>query len=239
MDQGKVIAVSNPDYNVERTEVISSGKQAPPSREFVGVGLNLTKPSGAEGRESRRVELDLSEWVGHRVLALRGDYYYPGVIRDIRPGEVGRDVSVLFDGDSDPLIYKNILESTEKPPIISDAIPTTNQVAIGSKFCVKLESPRTMYAEALVYEVCRQPLQFLVKLPAPGDSQGPGDKLWVRRAQLRLTAPPWQEELATAQEAPLPPPQLPHPGNAHCSHPLDISSSISSWTSLLHARTQG
>ena len=40
MDQGKVMAVSNPDYYVERTEVISSGKQA--VVEYVG--LNLTKP---------------------------------------------------------------------------------------------------------------------------------------------------------------------------------------------------
>ena len=36
VDQGKVIAVNNPDYNVERTEVISCGKQT----EF---GLNLSK----------------------------------------------------------------------------------------------------------------------------------------------------------------------------------------------------
>ena len=205
MDQGKVIAVSNPDYNVERTEVISSGKQA----EYVG--LNLTKPTSQsyEGR-ARRVELDLSEWVGHRVLALRGEYYFPGVIRDIvRTSEQGRDVTVLFDGDSAPLSYKNVLASTDKPPIISDAIPLTNQVSIGSKFCVKMEHPRACYAEALVYEVCRQPPQFLVKLPG-GGVEG-GEKTWVRRAQLRLTAPPWQEELATAQEAPLLP-LFPHPG---------------------------
>ena len=227
MDQGKVIAVSNPDYNVERTEVISSGKQAIVSQEYVG--LNLTKPSGPTYSDSgarsgaRRVELDLSEWVGHRVLALRGEFYFPGVIQDIlRTSETGRDVSVLFDGDSDPLTYKNVLDSREKPPIISDAIPLTNQVSMGSKLCVKLESPRTMYAEALVYEVSRQPLQFLVKFPGNSNSSSSsgtgggegGEKQWVRRAQLRLTAPPWQEELANAQEMPTGPIH-PLPGPSH------------------------
>ena len=223
MDQGKVIAVSNPDYNVERTEVISSGKQAIVSQEYVG--LNLTKPSEPTYSESgarsggRRVELDLSEWVGHRVLALRGEFYFPGVIQDIiRTSETGRDVSVLFDGDSEPLTYKNVLDSREKPPIISDAIPLTNQVSMGSKLCVKLESQRTMYAEALVYEVSRQPLQFLVKFPGNSSSGGSGgeggEKQWVRRAQLRLTAPPWQEELANAQEMPAGPIH-PLPGPSH------------------------
>ena len=222
MDQGKVIAVSNPDYNVERTEVISSGKQAIVSQQEY-VGLNLTKPSGSTLSDSgthtgaRRVELDLSEWVGHRVLALRGEFYFPGVIQDIlRTSETGRDVSVLFDGDSEPLTYKNVLDSREKPPIISDAIPLTNQVSMGSKLCVKLESSRTMYAEALVYEVSRQPLQFLVKFPGNSNSSGGegGEKQWVRRAQLRLTAPPWQEELANAQEMP-PGPSHPMPGPSH------------------------
>ena len=225
MDQGKVIAVSNPDYNVERTEVISSGKQAVVTQQEY-VGLNLTKPSasGYEGgrKEERRLELDLSEWVGHRVLALRGDFYYPGVIRDIvRTSDTGRDVSVLFDGDSDALSYKNVLEKTaDKPPVISDAIPLTNQVSIGSKFCVKLETGRTMYAEALVYEVCRAPLQFLVKLP--GSRAEGGDKQWVRRAQLRVIAAPWQEELVTAQEAPVLP-LLPLPRTTVAQDPGDSS----------------
>ena len=72
-----------------------------------------------------------------------------------------------------------------------------------------------MYAEALVYEVSRQPLQFLVKLPGNTGGEGAGgEKQWVHRAQLRLTAPPWQEELAHAQEM-TPPPLHSLPGPSH------------------------
>jgi len=206
VDHGKVIAVNNPDYNVERTEVISSGKQAPSSDQYIG--LNLTKTdqafrgqshsSAIHSRENKN-EIDLSEWIGHRVLALRGEFYFPGVIRQVfRSGESSRDVAVLFDGDTEPLIYKNVLEPTDKAPIISDAIPMTTQVAIGSKFCVLLDSQRNLFVEALVYEISRHPLQFLVKLPG-GDA---GEKTWVKRAQLRLTAPPWLEELATVADYP-------------------------------------
>ena len=206
VDHGKVIAVNNPDYNVERTEVISSGKQAAPSDQYIG--LNLTKTdqafrgqsqsSAIHSRENKN-EIDLSEWIGHRVLALRGEFYFPGVIRQVfKSGESSRDVAVLFDGDSEPLIYKNVLEPTDKAPIISDAIPMTTQVAIGSKFCVLLDSQRNLFVEALVYEISRHPLQFLVKLPG-GET---GEKTWVKRAQLRLTAPPWLEELATVADYP-------------------------------------
>jgi len=203
VDHGKVIAVNNPDYNVERTEVISSGKQAVSSDQYIG--LNLTKtvtqtPSSAvvNSRENKN-EIDLSEWIGHRVLALRGEFYFPGVIRQVfRSGESSRDVAVLFDGDTEPLIYKNVLQPSEKAPIISDAIPMTTQIAIGSKFCVLLDSQRNLFVEALVYEISRHPPQFLVKLPG-GET---GEKTWVKRAQLRLTAPPWLEELATVAEFP-------------------------------------
>ena len=203
VDHGKVIAVNNPDYNVERTEVISSGKQAVSSDQYIG--LNLTKtvtqtPSSAvvNSRENKN-EIDLSEWIGHRVLALRGEFYFPGVIRQVfRSGESSRDMAVLFDGDTEPLIYKNVLQPSEKAPIISDAIPMTTQIAIGSKFCVLLDSQRNLFVEALVYEISRHPPQFLVKLPG-GEA---GEKTWVKRAQLRLTAPPWLEELATVAEFP-------------------------------------
>jgi len=215
VDHGKVIAVNNPDYNVERTEVISSGKQAAAAEQSEQyqqyIGLNLTKTDQAFRRQNQissvsavhsrdnKNEIDLSEWIGHRVLALRGEFYFPGVIRQVfKTGESSRDVAVLFDGDSEPLIYKNVLEPTDKAPIISDAIPMTTQVAIGSKFCVLLDSQRNLFVEALVYEISRHPLQFLVKLPGGGT----GEKTWVKRAQLRLTSPPWLEELATVADYP-------------------------------------
>ena len=188
VDQGKVIAVNNPDYNVERTEIISCGKQT----EF---GLNLSKN---QSRPSR-LNIDLSEWVGHRVLAVKGDIYCSGVITEV--AQSADTVTVSLDGESQPSLYRDILAlpGQERPPIISDVIPATAQVTVGSRFCVMLDSKRNIFVEALVYEINREvsPSQFLVKLRAEGEA---GEKTWVRRAQLRLTLVPWQEEILVAAQ---------------------------------------
>ena len=188
VDQGKVIAVNNPDYNVERTEIISCGKQT----EF---GLNLSKN---QSRQSR-LNIDLTEWVGHRVLAVKGDIYCSGVITEV--AQSADTVTVSLDGESQPSLYRDILAlpGQERPPIISDVIPATNQVTVGSRFCVMLDSKRNIFVEALVYEINREvsPSQFLVKLRAEGEA---GEKTWVRRAQLRLTLVPWQEEILVAAQ---------------------------------------
>ena len=98
-------------------------------------------------------------------------------------------------------VYRDILAlpGQERPPIISDVIPSTSQVTVGSRFCVMLDSKRNIFVEALVYEINRQvsPSQFLVKLRAEGEA---GEKTWVRRAQLRLTLVPWQEEILVAAQ---------------------------------------
>ena len=191
VDQGKVIAVNNPDYNVERTEIISCGKQT----EF---GLNLSKSSGSPARQSR-LNISLAEWVGHRVLAAKGDIYCSGVISQVSvPSDT---VSVLLDGETQPTLYRDVLvlPSQERPPIISDVIPASSQVTTGSKYCVMLDSKRNIFVEAMVYEINRQssPAQFLVKLRAEGEG---GEKTWVRRAQLRVTQVPWHEEMVAAAQ---------------------------------------
>ena len=90
-------------------------------------GLNLSRD-----RVTRRVELDLGEWVGHRVLALRGDFYLPGVIKEVTRPEAGtRDVLVALDGEASHVLYSNVLEYRERPTVVSDAVPTTSQVCIG------------------------------------------------------------------------------------------------------------
>ena len=187
-----MIAVNNPDYNVERTEVISSGKQS-------DLGLNLSKRSfgghGGHGGPPVRPDIDLTDWVGHRVLASKGDIYSAGVIRHVTRDTC--DVTVIIDGDSQPSLYRDVI-SDPGSPIVSDVTPASDQVSVGSKFCVLLDSQRNIFVEALVYEISRGrqgQAQFLVKLQAGGE-----DKTWVRRSQLRLTSAPWEEELAAATE---------------------------------------
>ena len=77
VDQDKVIEVNNPDYNVERTEIISSGKQS-------DLGLNLTKSRHVSHVSDyasnlphvsapRALDIDLSEWIGQRILGSKVD----------------------------------------------------------------------------------------------------------------------------------------------------------------------
>ena len=91
-------------------------------------------------------------------------------------------LSSVFQGDFDT--------------IISDAVPSTAQLNVGNKVCLRME--KNLYIEALVYEVKTkegtlrvQPPQFLVK-PLYDDAS---EKIWVKRTQLRLLLPPWWEEL--------------------------------------------
>ena len=194
-----MIAVNNPDYNVERTEIISCGKQTQPVRTQPEFGLNLSKSSQVQTERQTRLKIDLSEWVGHRVLAVKGDIYCSGVISAVAvPSD---SLSVLLDGESQPTLYRDLLllPGHDRPPIISDVIPSSSQVNTGSKFCVMLDSKRNIFVEALVYEINQQvsPAEFLVKLRAEGEA---GEKTWVRRAQLRVTEVPWHEEMVRAAE---------------------------------------
>jgi hypothetical protein len=211
VDNGQVVAVTNPDYNVEKTVVISSGKQQHHQQEQ---GLNLsyrqqhhqdtTYLLAPHHQFNTRPQLDLSEWVGHRVLTRRGEgVYYPGVIAEVRPPP-DNDLHILLDRTNESVIVKSPLAdggtNGSGPAVISDAIPMTSQVEIGAKVCVR--QPRRgrsvdTFVEAVVYEVCRQPLQFLVKI---GESDA--HKIWVTRAALRLQEPPWLEELTAVADYP-------------------------------------
>lgn len=198
VDQGKVIAVNNPDYNVERTEVISSGKQS-------DLGLNLSKQSrgsssSARVRHASAAQLDLTDWVGHRILGAKADVYRSGVIRHVTRDTC--DVTVLLDGDTQSTCYRHVLAQrhVSNPPIVSDVTPGSDQVSVGSKFYVMIDNQRSIFVEGLVYEISSgmggSQAQFLVKLQAGGET---GDKIWVKRAQLRLTTVPWEEELSACQ----------------------------------------
>ena len=75
--------------------------------------------------EAKTFDIDLHEWIGHRVLARRDTYFCPGVVKNVYEGY---SVSILFDGEEQPLIYHEVLAKGELDTIISDAVPTTSQV---------------------------------------------------------------------------------------------------------------
>ena len=72
-----------------------------------------------------KFDLDLRDWIGHRVLARRDQYFCPGVVRNVYEGY---SVSILFDGEEQPLIYHEVLARGELDTVISDSVPASNQV---------------------------------------------------------------------------------------------------------------
>jgi len=65
--------------------------------------------------------------VGHRVLARRDRYLCPGVIRAAYDGN---SVSVLFDGEEQPLLYHDLFSPEELDAVVADSAPATSQVSV-------------------------------------------------------------------------------------------------------------
>ena len=78
-------------------------------------------------RDSKKFDIDLRDWIGHRVLARRDRYFCPGVIQRVYEGY---SVSILFDGEEQPLVYHEVLAKGELDTVISDSVPATNQVGL-------------------------------------------------------------------------------------------------------------
>ena len=93
---------------------------------------NTPVPSLQRQHPDGPLDIDLSDWVGHRILAKRPNrdatchYYWPGVIHSTY--EDTRSVAVRFDGEESTFTYDNVLSTTRKT-IVSDVIPSTNQVS--------------------------------------------------------------------------------------------------------------
>ena len=126
--------------------------------------------------------MDLSEWLGHRILARRDDFFCPGIIK---AAYKDNSLAVDFESEETPLIYSNVLSRGDFDTIISDSVPATNQITVGSKVALKIPDDN-LYTEALVYEIKTKegtlslPPQFLVK-PLHDDD---AEKVWVKRTQL-------------------------------------------------------
>ena len=112
------------------------GNQYFPSQSSAGSNLHSSHPSNVPSsalrvRSDVLPDIDLSDWIGHRILARRlsrdGNchYYWPGVIQCTFEGN---RVSVSLDGEENPLVYDNVL-SMSRCAIVSDVVPSTSQVS--------------------------------------------------------------------------------------------------------------
>ena len=69
------------------------------------VAINLVR---SESRPNP--SLDLTEWVGHRILARRDQYFCPGVIK---AAYKDNSVAIDFETEESPLIYCNVLSKVK------------------------------------------------------------------------------------------------------------------------------
>ena len=101
-----------------------------------GGSIHMSHPTNPASSIQRQrlqhsFDVDLSDWIGHRILARRPSregschYYWPGVIQGTY--EDSR-VSVSLDGEESPVVYDNVL-SVARCGVVSDVIPSTTQVS--------------------------------------------------------------------------------------------------------------
>lgn len=142
-----------------------------------------------------RAPVDLSEWKGHRVLAKRGNHYYPAKIINIKNA---CDVVVRIDGaeGTTDLLYSNVFSSS-KFDVISDAVPSAKQLVEGARVVVRLDKEQHMFVEGVVYERQGSPAtQYLVRIiRETGQPAVINNDHWLLRPHLRLLQPPWWEDL--------------------------------------------
>ena len=78
------------------------------------VAINLVR---SESRPNP--SLDLTEWVGHRILARRDQYFCPGVIK---AAYKDNSVAIDFETEESPLIYCNVLSKVKFSNLLSKKI---------------------------------------------------------------------------------------------------------------------
>lgn len=194
----------------DRSEPISAREQEDARSE----SNNLLMPGGEMSlvrRMNGRSDIDLREWMHHRVLAKKDMVYLPGVIR--QAGSNG-EVWVEFDHFEGKLTVFTDVLCSGKYDIISDASPSMGQITLGVRVCVRVagsvddhQSSSIVFVEGYVSnKISASPARFTIKLLNPQNKEHT-----AKRADLRLIQPPWWDELEDAEE-----PQL----NGHI--PLDI-----------------
>lgn len=144
-----------------------------------------------------KINVDLNEWLDHRILALRNDLYYPGVIKCAAEDSL----FIELDGEHELLKFDSVLTS-KKFDIICNASPSLKQVTENMKVCFRRNPSTSDYSKnecnafsiGIVRKILIKPTRFIVEKISNHDN------IVIRRADLRLIKPPWWEELEEACE---------------------------------------
>ncbi|XP_055378057.1 probable serine/threonine-protein kinase DDB_G0282963 [Condylostylus longicornis] len=207
--------INNRPYNetAEKKIVIAASAQSNENYKLnqeqgIGAGIShiSTNPTGRSSIASPQVSgpngndvLDLSEWANTRVLAKLGNFYVPGIIRNV--SDTPNTVQVEFDPpDSCKMTYNDLLASG-RYNVILDASPPAADINVDTRVCVRTQiEGRTscVFVEGVVTEVNSQTKQFSVQILDNFNSNNCNTAQkhrTVKRADLRLLLPPWLDEL--------------------------------------------
>ncbi|XP_070493130.1 putative transcription factor capicua isoform X2 [Chironomus tepperi] len=159
------------------------------------VVTSYQQPSSIDQHQSQETLVDLKEWCNQRVLAKRKDYYVQGVTRLTN---LPNSVLVELDfPEGQQQLYQDIFGSG-KFDVIGDAPPCLNEIYIGRRVCVRsmiTDLPTHVFIEGQIVDIINVPTkQFAIQT-------NNGDKRIVKRAELRLVVPPWNEELSEQSES--------------------------------------
>ncbi|KAI5700236.1 hypothetical protein M8J75_016407 [Diaphorina citri] len=162
----------------------------------VSPSQNSHESNNQEWQVKKYTDINLHEWIDHRVLAKRNSVYLPGVIRKADSGSV---IWVEFDYYEGTLVPFPDVLSHGKYDIISDASPSFGQVTKGTRVCLRTSvelsedvdqpGPR-VFITGIVDEILSSPVRFVVHTLEANQKE-----LTVKRADLRLLLPPWWDEL--------------------------------------------
>ena len=97
----KFIPTEYENWRPEPPEAHQSNIIRNQEEEDAEVAINLVR-SETRGSCDEHTSLDLSEWVGHRILARRDQYFCPGVIK---AAYKDNSVAIDFETEESPLVY--------------------------------------------------------------------------------------------------------------------------------------
>ncbi|KAG8264099.1 DNA binding [Homalodisca vitripennis] len=188
-DMPPVIKIEDRSEPILNKEVITSHDE-PNNVLMPTAEMNLSR------RMNGRSDIDLREWMDHRVLAKKDQVYLPGKIRQ---AGCNGEVWVEFDHmeGNKMAVFTDVLCSG-KYSVISDASPSLQQIYLGVRVCVRVagsDENQSVFVEGYVNKIMMSPPRFAVKLANHHNSEHV-----AKRAELRLLQPPWRDELEDAEE---------------------------------------
>ncbi|XP_047738209.1 uncharacterized protein LOC108674309 isoform X2 [Hyalella azteca] len=181
-------------------------------------------PEIAYSSATGRTPVNLSDWVGHRILAKSGGHFYPAVITAIQSV---CDIVVRLDhSPGKELVYTNVFSSA-KCDVVSDSVPSVQQLLEGMRVVARLDKDQQIFVEGEIIERKHSggSILYQVRIATSHDG-GSEQELQLMRPHLRLLQPPWWEDLESLNShipSPLTPltprphssSAYPHPNGAH------------------------